>query len=94
LLYLSKIQRLTYMVSFEDNRFCEAIDGSVFNMPGTTVGEDLGQGDLGCEAAEHIYAADKHGNLFVLMGRMMDVNENKALLEIVWVVFRASAACR
>jgi hypothetical protein len=70
-LYMSKMQRLSYMAAIEDGKFYRAIDGSVIDMPGTTVESDLGQG-AGGDADTTIYACDRYGNLFLVKNDMKD----------------------
>jgi len=70
-LYMSKMQRLSYMAAIEDGRFYRATDGSVIDMSGTTVADDLGQGDAG-EKATAIYACDRYGGLFLVKNDLKD----------------------
>jgi hypothetical protein len=68
-LYLSKLQRLHYMVAVENGEFVKATDSSVVDMPGTTVGEDLGNGG---ESDTKVYACDMAGNLFIVQNNLRD----------------------
>jgi len=70
-LYMSKMQRLSYMAAIEDGRFYRATDGSLIDMPGTTVADDLGQGDAG-EKATAIFACDRYGGLFLVKNDLKD----------------------
>jgi hypothetical protein len=69
-LYMSKMQRLSYMVAIEDGKFYRAIDGSEIDMPGNTVESDLGVAQGGGKSEEehrkatHIYACDRYGISF------------------------------
>jgi len=78
-LYMSKMQRLSYMAAIEDGRFYRATDGSVIDMSGTTVADDLGQGDAG-EKATAIYACDRYGGLFLVKNDLNDKNGNSIQL--------------
>ena len=78
-LYMSKRQRLSYMAAVEDGRFYRATDGSVIDMPGTTVDDDLGQGRNG-EKDTTLYACDRYGNLFLVRAGLKDKNGNSVQL--------------
>jgi len=78
-LYMSKMQRLSYMAAIEDGRFYRATDGSVIDMPGTTVDDDLGQGRNG-EKDTTLYACDRYGNLFFVRAGLKDKNGNSVQL--------------
>jgi hypothetical protein len=70
-LYLSKIQRLKFMVVVENGRFYKAIDGARFTTTTRKVFDDLG---MGFDSYTQAYACDKHGNLFVIDAGMKDDN--------------------
>ena len=72
-LYMSKMQRLSYMGAIEDGKFYRATDGSEIDMPGTTVEDDLGQGKAG-ERDTTLYACDRYGNLFLVKAGLKDKN--------------------
>ena len=80
-LYMSKMQRLSYMAAIEDGRFYRATDSSVIDMPGTTVADDLGQG-LGrdAETKTGIFACDRYGSLFLVKNDLKDKNGNSIQL--------------
>jgi hypothetical protein len=78
-LYMSKMQRLSYMAAIEDGRFYRATDGSLIDMSGTTVEDDLGQGDAG-ESATAIFACDRYGGLFLVKNDMKDKDGNSIQL--------------
>jgi hypothetical protein len=78
-LYMSKMQRLSYMAAIEDGRFYRATEGSLIDMSGTTVEDDLGQGDAG-ESATAIFACDRYGGLFVVKNDMKDKDGNSIQL--------------
>ena len=65
-LYLNKIQRLEFMVGVDrrQRKLVKATDDSPYDMPGSTVNDDLGQGD-NPQHDSQMYACDKYGNLFV-----------------------------
>jgi hypothetical protein len=72
-LYLSKLQRLQYMVHVETHpfvRFVKATDDSVIDMAGSRVAEDIHWDieDLITRFYPMVYACDRSGNLFVCYG--------------------------
>ena len=75
-LYLSKLQRLEYMVAVENGRFRRATDGALIDMPGQSVAVDMGQGE---EVGEtFMYACDRYGSLF-LFGSKTKGKDGKAV---------------
>lgn len=72
-LYLSKIQRLEFMVGVDGatSTLVKATDDSAYNMPGSTVADDLGEG-ADHETDSQMYACDKHGNLFVFKANVQE----------------------
>jgi hypothetical protein len=72
-IFLSKLQRLRYLVAVEDGRFFRAVDGSPFNSSNHRVHFDLeGNGTEQC-----IYACDKHGNLFAMTGEESNYKDSQ-----------------
>jgi len=78
-LYLSKMQRLSYMAAIEGGRFYRVTTDSLLDMSGTTVEDDLGQGDAG-ESATAIFACDRYGGLFIVKNDMKDKDGNSIQL--------------
>jgi hypothetical protein len=73
-LYLSKMQRLEYLVAVEAGRFFKATDGSVFSCGPNSVREELGRGRF--ESQTILYACDTSGNLFVFDANIRDKKKN------------------
>jgi hypothetical protein len=72
-LYLSKIQRLEFLVAAEEGRFYKATDGTVFRGTQNSVIADLGQGEYqGADKDAQMYACDVNGNLFVFNPNLTD----------------------
>jgi hypothetical protein len=69
-LYMSKIQRLSYMVAVDTGLLVRATDSTAYDMPGTSVEDDLGAGQF--LASVTLYACDRYGNLFVTDGNIRD----------------------
>ena len=71
-LYLQKIKRLQYMVPVNNGVFWKPVDHGNYDMPGSSVKSDLGQGDFLAEA--QMYACDKYANLYILRNELRDGN--------------------
>jgi len=77
-LYMSKMQRLSYMVAIEDGKFFWVSDGSPVDMTGNTVASDLGVAEGGGKTEvehrkdTHIYACDRFGSLFMIKNDLQD----------------------
>jgi len=70
-LYLSKFQRLQYMVPVDHGHFWRPMDGKPYDMPGSRVTDDVV-----AAAKAYMYACDRYGSLFVMRNDMRDSNGN------------------
>ena len=78
-LYLSKIQRIEYMVEVnQGGRFVKATDNSLIDMAGTKVMADLGQKATGApKPVTQAYACDVYGCLFIIPDHQTDSHGNR-----------------
>jgi hypothetical protein len=78
-LYLSKLQRLKYMVSIENGSFWSIVQGGPTDMPNSSVNDDLGVDNP--DGPTYFYACDRFGNLFIARnGSLQDERGKKIQL--------------
>jgi hypothetical protein len=70
-LYLSKFQRLQYMVPVDFGVFWRSLASKNYDMPGSRVTDDIL-----APATAYMFACDRYGNLFVVKNDMKDTSGN------------------